>query len=336
MHLRFPRSWRVTGIAALALALSLGVAGGMLRAVPVASQTVSLEVLQAPSAVNESDPWAAVWDRAPKQEVPLSLQIIAPPFGGGAVSTLTARGFLDNGRLFLLLEWADATPNDTVSGSDEFADAAAVQFPGGVGTVPPFTMGGPGANVNIWQWKALWQADMERGFDTSATRYPNTYVDLYPGGDDPINRPALAAGNPLSVRDHDSPVENLIAEGFGTLTHADVQDVNGAGVWRAGRWRALFSRPLTSGAAGMAHFEPGETTSVAFAVWDGGAGERNGLKSFAPWINLNIGEPGEASAIGAAEGGGNSAGLILLFGAIVAAGVVAYLFTLRSNRGVEG
>ncbi len=330
MSLRPSRSRRISGGMALLIALAVGVAGGMLRIVPVESQALMLEALRAPASVPVDEPWAPVWDGAPRQDVPLSAQNIAPPFGGGIVQTLTARALHDGERLYFLLEWADAAPNDTVNGVEEFADAAAVQFPGDASKpTPPFTMGGPDAPVNIWQWKAVWQADIERGFATTQDRYPNTYADLYPNGDDPLYKPALYVGNPLAQRDHDSPIESVIAGGFGTLTHADVQDVTGAGEWRDGRWRALFVRQFEPAAAGLAGFAEGETTNVAFAVWDGGSGDRNGQKSIAPFIELTIGG-GEASAVAAGEGGGSTL-LIVIVLAIVAVAVGVYLYTVRQQ-----
>ena len=227
----------------LALASAVGV--GALDVVPVRSQALRLEALEASGEVPLDDPWDAVWDGAPSQEVPLSVQNISPPFGGGTVSALTARALHDGDRLYLLLEWADGEVDDAVNGFEEFSDAAAVQFPSASADgLPSYTMGGPGSPVNIWQWKAVWQADIKQGFATSQTRYPDTYVDEYQNGDDPLYRTAAYVGNPLAQREHDSPVENLVAEGFGTLTHSDVQDVAGSGAWREGQWRALFARDL--------------------------------------------------------------------------------------------
>lgn len=339
MSLRFPRSIhrrRTGGVLGLLAALVLGLVAGALELVPVASQTVTLEAVRAPGPIDESDPWATVWEAAPAQAVPLSAQKVAPPFGGGTVSAITARALHDGQRLFLLVEWQDTAVNDTVNDSQAFADAAAVQFPADpTQPLPPFTMGGPNAHVNIWQWKALWQADAERGFSTTLSRYPNTYTDYYPGGEDTLYKPALHVGNPLAQRDRESPVENLVARGFGTLTHADVQDVGGAGVWREGRWRVLFARDFEPGAGSLAQFAPGQTTSVAFAVWDGGAGDRNGQKSIASWIELAIGD-GEAAAAGAEGEGGGGGLLIALFVAVVAVAVGAYLLAVRQQRREAG
>ena len=324
----FLRRPRVRGGSAVAAAIAFGLLVGAFGAIPVFSQTVTLTALRAAVAVNEADPWATVWDNAPFQAVPLSAQNIAPPFGGGTVATLTARALHDGERLFLNLEWSDGEANTAVNGYEQFADAAAVQFPAGsASSLPPFTMGGRDAQVNIWQWKALWQADIADGFATTLTRYPNTLVDDYPGSGT-LYRPAEHVGNPLAAREHASPVENLIAQGFGTLTTADVQDVAGAGVWRDGKWRALFARDFAAADDGLVSFAEGSATRIAFAIWDGEDGDRNGQKSIAPWIELAIGE-GEA---GAAADGNNGTLLIIIFALIASLALAVYFYTVRTSK----
>lgn len=319
-----------TGGMAVAIAVTVGLLAGLFEVIPVASQAVTLHANAISASIDEADPWSSVWDNAPAQVVPLSTQNIAPPFGGGTVDTLTVRALHDGQRLFVLLEWADAEPSETVNSAHAFADAAAVQFPANTaGSVPPFTMGGASAPVNIWQWKALWQADIANGFSTMQTRYPNTAVDFYPEGT--LYQPALHVGNPLSSRTHTSPVENLVAEGFGTLTTAEVQDVAGAGAWRDGTWRALFARDMQSVDDGLAEFAPGQSTSIAFAVWNGGDGDRNGQKSIAPWIDLDLGGVGTAAA-SSEDGGADGMLLLLLFGVIIAAAIGVYLYTVRRKQ----
>ncbi len=329
----FPRRLRrASGAITVLLAMAVALAIGSLSIVPVESQSLSLEALVAPAAVPLDAPWDAVWDGAPSQEVPLSAQNIAPPFGGGTVSAVTVRALHDGQRLYLLLEWEDAGLDDAVNGFAEFADAAAVQFPAaGADALPPFTMGGPGSPVNIWQWKAVWQADIDVGFATSQTRYPDTYVDEYPDAENPINRTAAYVGNPLAQRDHDSPIENLIAEGFGTLTHADVQDVAGSGEWREGRWRALFARSLEPADDSQASFAVGSRTNIAFAVWDGGSSDRDGVKSIAQFIEMTIGE-GEASASGTGGGFGGAQLLIVVVIVLVALAAGAVIVVAQQQR----
>lgn len=320
---------RMRGALVVTAAVAIGLVAGGLQLVPVSSQTITLVAARAPGAVAADAPWDPVWIRAPRQEVPLSSQSIALPFGGGSVTSLTARALQDGSSLYLLLEWADPEADDTVNGITEFADAAAVQFPSTVGSQPPFTMGAPGQPVNIWQWKAVWQADIARGFATTRDRYPNTVVDSYPNADDPLYKTALAAGNPLAQRDHDSPIENLVAEGFGTLTHAALQDVRGAGEWRDGRWRALFVRELAPAESDYASFELGSTTGVAFAVWEGAADDRNGQKSIAPFIDLTIGDKNIA-----AQGrfGGEQVLILVVIGLSLAAALALGYTSTRSGR----
>ncbi|MDA0365460.1 MAG: ethylbenzene dehydrogenase-related protein [Chloroflexi bacterium] len=318
------------GRGALLVTAVVGVAlfAGGLQLVPVSAQTLTLEAARAPEGISAEAPWDRLWELAPRQEVPLSSQQIALPFGGGSVTALTARALQDGTRLYLLLEWADAEADDAVNGVAEFSDAAAVQFPSIAGSEPPFTMGAPGQPVNIWQWKAVWQADLAGGFTTSQDRYPNTLVDGYLNGDDPLYKTALAAGNPLAQRDHDSPIENLLSEGFGTLTHAALQDVAGAGEWRDGRWRALFVRALEPADGDYASFAVGTSTSVAFAVWEGAADDRNGQKSIAPFIELKIGD----ADVAARGRFGAEQVLIIIVIALSGAAVAAFLYaSARSN-----
>ena len=302
------------GAWAFAFAAAVAIVGGVVSPVPVRSQVPRLDATAAPSAVPSDDPWSAVWEDAPSRQVLLSAQQITPPFGGGGVASLTVRALHDNGRIFILLEWHDDDVDDAVNGSDLFADAAALQFPAVAGDEPAYTMGSADHPVSIWQWKAVWQADIDRGFATGLSRFPDTAIDTYPNGDDPLFNPARYVGNQLADSTHVSPVENLIAEGFGTLTFAEVQDVSGVGSWRSGTWRALFIRDFDS-AAGTATFSVGEDTLVAFAVWDGGAGDRNGQKSLAPFIVLGI--RNEAAPSTPTSGSGGSLQVLLAITAVL-------------------
>ncbi len=113
-------------------------------------------------------------------------------------------------------------------------------------------------------------------------------VDHYPQDGDTTFQTGLAAGNPLSAREHKSPVENLVAAQFGTLTTSDVQDVGGVGRWKDGRWRVLFVRSLDDGVEGAPPFAPGGKVNAAFAVWNGSDGQRDGIKSVSQFVDLEI------------------------------------------------
>ena len=58
------------------------------------------------------------------------------------------------------LTWLDPTRNDIMVQSQQYKDQAAIMFPvNQSGEEPPFTMGGEGERVNIWQWKATWDKE---------------------------------------------------------------------------------------------------------------------------------------------------------------------------------
>ena len=66
-----------------------------------------------------------------------------------------------NGReIAVRLSWTDPTRNDVMVQSQQYKDQAAIMFPVNQGgEEPPFTMGGDGERVNIWQWKATWDKE---------------------------------------------------------------------------------------------------------------------------------------------------------------------------------
>jgi len=67
------------------------------------------------------------------------------------------------------LEWNDPTRNDVMVQSQQYRDQAAIMFPVKQGgEEPPFTMGGDGERVNIWQWKATWDKEGAGKNDNSA------------------------------------------------------------------------------------------------------------------------------------------------------------------------
>lgn len=278
--------WPSVGVigAALVLAVLLQLADVRLAA----SQTTTVAVrfsAEAPSA----DPWEPLWSRVVPAELPLSAQLIVAP-KGGTRDRVRVRALHDRTTLFVLLEWPDASAERRIDGVDAFADAAALQFPAGGGTsVPPLCMGSPTAGVNIWYWKAAWERG---GSDPTriASAYPRVAVDSYPFGDDPVYATASALGNSQAQREHPSPVENLRAGRFGTLTTAVDQPVAGAGEWRDGTWRVLFRRALEAPADGDAAFAVGQSVDAAAALWDGARRERDGMKAVSAFFALRLTE----------------------------------------------
>ncbi len=253
-----------------------------------AQQGTTITALRADGTVPSRDPFDPFWERLAPVEIPLSAQEVTPPMGGRRF-TLQARAVHDDDRLYVLVEWPDPSADRSVAAVTDFTDSVAVQFPGEAGTqVPAFCMGDPNATVNIWHWKAAWQADMEEGFGGTKGRYPNAAVDDYPFGDEEVFAPGRAAGNQFSVHERESAVENLVAAGFGSLTPDQSVAVTGWGQWRDGRWRVVFERTLAVAEPGNVNLPATGRTDVAFAVWDGGARERDGQKSVANFVTLDV------------------------------------------------
>src|SRR5690606_14269954 len=98
--------------------------------------------------------------------------------------------------------------------------------------------------------------------------------------------PALVANNPMARRGRTSPVEDLSAMGFGSLTSQAEQTASGRGVFERG-WHVILSTPLAGGEHKTA-LRPGLTTSIAFAIWDGGAGNRGSRKQWSNWTELEL------------------------------------------------
>lgn len=238
---------------------------------------------------------APLFAAATPLDIPLLPQMIAIPHGGGTVSQVSVRAIHNDRRLFLQFTWPDPQPNDGVFKYEEFSDAVAIQFPvkSGIETNP--FMGDAQNPVNIWQWKAAWEADRFRLRDVEQV-YPNQHVDFYFEEvyiwDHELKlafMPGRAAGNLLSQPVRHSSVETLLAFGFGTVQSHERQDVQGTARWQDGRWVVVMARDLTAPGPHSVQFHPGAATVFNIAVWDGGNSDRGGQKSVSlNWWRLTL------------------------------------------------
>ncbi|MBI3454765.1 MAG: c-type cytochrome [Candidatus Rokubacteria bacterium] len=218
---------------------------------------------------------------------------------------LTVRALHDGRELTLLLVWADATPDHTAVRPQDFRDAAAVEF--SLTPDPPFFgMGAKGEFVNIWMWKSERQADLEPAFQDLEKVYPNLGIDSYPNPlvspveqptrhaltlrSDPTFVTGWGAGNIVADPLRQSAAEDLAAQGFGTLKARPRIDqaVDARGVYGTGTYRVVFHRALAGRGERAVSLAPGQTVPVAFAVWNGSAGDRDGKKSVTIWQELRL------------------------------------------------
>ena len=221
--------------------------------------------------------------------------------------TLSVKALHDGEQLAIRLTWADGSHDHTAIRVQDYTDAAAVEF--GLTDDPPFFgMGEKGQFVNLWMWKSDRQADLDTAFQDIETVYPNLATDYYPDIERPANeqptRHALTvesdpvfitgwgAGNIVSDPTPKSAAEDLAAQGFGTLKARPMPDrqVRAKGVYNAGLYRVVLRRSFKGSGPNSLDFSPGQTVPVAFAVWDGSAGDRDGKKSVTIWQELVIGE----------------------------------------------
>lgn len=85
--------------------------------------------------------------------------------------------------------------------------------------------------------------------------------------------------------------ENLTASGLGTVERAGDGLIATGSKWEGGNWRVVLARPLALDrqAEQAVQIGAGKSVKVAFVVWDGGLGERAGLKSFSKqWLELEL------------------------------------------------
>ena len=323
-------SWLTVIVAGVAL-----VAAGALTLTDrrlAASQTVTLVAARSEAPVPLDDPSADAWKHSVPIEIPLSAQRNVPPMGGGA-HTITVRALNDGQRLYVRVEWSDATDDMLLDGVTKFSDGAAIEYPVTAGAdVPSFCMGDPEAPVNIWHWKASWQADVERGAPLDVEdAYPNMQVDYYPFEDEDTFYPPRVAGNVPARINRTSPVDNLLAGTFGTLTAAPDQMVQGVGAWEDGKWRVVFARDL-SVPGDYTQFSQGEKTNIAFAVWDGAKNERDGMKSVSIFVTLDV-SPEVAQAQPGVGFARHEIGLFVVSGlALLTLSVLAGLMYVQRGR----
>ncbi len=257
--------------------------------------------------------------------IDLNPQMITNPmWPNPATKWVSVQAAVNEKEIAIRLEWVDPTRNDIMVQSQQYRDQAAIMFPvDQSGPVPPFTMGGEEEPVNIWQWKATWNKEaagkggnesmqdvedqyqyMAMGSGSYYIYEPSgklslsdkeksgkisdrsTYIDDGMGKNEGVYNPGRATHNILSDATlRRSPVEDLNAEGFSTLTTQAHQDVDGNGNWNNNRWSVVFKRDRVTKDKNDTQFIF-EKTPIAFAIWNGNNKERNGQKALTHFHEL--------------------------------------------------
>ncbi len=246
-------------------------------------------------------PDSSVWTRAE----PVNLHLMPLWWRAERPEEISARAIHDGESVALLLVWRDLTHDHTAIRVQDFRDAVAVEI--SPSPDPPFfAMGEADRFVNIWMWKSERQADLEPAFQDLDKVYPNIGIDSYPNPmSSPLEQPTRGAltlqsaptfvtgwgaGNIVSDPTRGTAAEELVAHGFGTLrARAGANgSLEATGIYATGTYRVMFKRALSVKGSNAARLRAGGTVPIAFAVWNGSAGDRDGKKSVTIWQDLRL------------------------------------------------
>ncbi len=235
-----------------------------------------------------TDPMDSNWEARDPVRVPLNPLWPEPnQIYAVAISAVT-----DGKQLAVLLQWRDELPQNAAIRVQDFQDGAALQF-SMTGNYGFLGMGDTNNPVNLWQWKAGWQTEANGNAPEMRDAYNSMHVDAWTFTN---YSTAVTAGNVIS-QPHKSPIEDANARGFGSFRSQPIkqQNVQGKGVWHDGFWNVIFIRDLKSKDADDVKFVAGKPVPVAFAIWNGEQGDRNGRKMVSNWYQLIL-DDAKASA----------------------------------------
>lgn len=253
----------------------------------------TVEVVVVPAATVPDSPTDAAWDKAPEYAAKLIPQdLVEPRLLVPSTPEVRVRAIAAGGEVAFRLEWVDTTQNDLARPA-QFVDACALQLPAKAGpNVPAPQMGESGLGVEIAYWNAGWQASVNGRGDDITDVYPNAAVDHYPFQAKSLQEdsteqkamaarysPARALGNAVSGP-HSSSVQDLIAEGPGTITPADKTTSRGRGERTKQGWVVVITRKRPDG------LSAGARDQIAFAVWQGSQEEVGPRKMRTGWVPL--------------------------------------------------
>lgn len=272
------------------LALASVGAAACSRAVEATPDVVAMVASAVPAT-----PADAAWNAAPEHVERLLLQdLVEPRLMTPSTSEVRVRAIASSTEVAFRIEWTDASLDD-LPGNGRFVDGCAVQVPAVADpSAPDPQMGQAGKGVQIAYWRADWQATVDGRGTAITDLYPNATVDHYPfeaaslePGSDAQKQmasryaPADVAGNRRGGP-RTSAVEDLVAEGPGSLSPAPTHVARGSGVRTATGWSVIIVRPTPDG------LSPTGRTQVAVAIWEGSAKEAGARKMRSGWIGLRV------------------------------------------------
>lgn len=247
-----------------------------------------------------NDPHDPLWDDAPVAMIEVQRQNMIPPMlAESTVEGARVQAMRTDDVLMWRVSWESSEAADVVQAA-RFSDALAVQVPLAEGA--SFMMGSPGRPVHVAYWRAAWQRDVDDGFTDLATLHPNFWTDLYwfADADYPYRvneaftspaalrwNPGAYLNNPMSQWNRAVPVEEIVAEGPGSITSLSDAYAEASGRWADGQWVVVIRVPVHRPGLVEALSTEGPE-SMAIAVWDGSAGNVGGRKHYTTWVPVEI------------------------------------------------
>jgi len=152
------KSITVLVLAAFVLGLGISAQGATIKAVKVSG---SIPTSPTDPFWSNYGPLKGKFNGQNQVIIDMEPQMITNPMWPNPSTKYVFVKAVSNGKeVAVRLEWLDPTRNDIMVQSQQYKDQAAVMFPvNQSGEEPPFTMGGDGERVNIWQWKATWDKE---------------------------------------------------------------------------------------------------------------------------------------------------------------------------------
>ena len=235
------------------------------NAVPVSEGDTVIRAVRVEGDLPDS-PDDPAWEAAPPMTFWLAPNIIKEPRLFFSLNeTVTARALYNDTDIAIRVDVDDRTysvPGDelerryALEDVEPTRDAVAVQFPvrlTGTSEKPAFRHGDEKNKVNMWYWSA-----------------PS------------VEPPAPETAMLLDASGPDKP----------PVPRQDSSALAARGAWADGQWQVVFRRARDTGSPADLALEEGTFVPIAFADWDGLAGEKGGRHSFSTWYWLLL-EPGE-------------------------------------------
>ena len=245
----------IVGILVAAIATGLG-------AVLATSQTPVIVVHYKKGAI-PLNPDASLWNSVNKVSIPLSPQMLVYPQTYKSISRTLKVAAVYNGTHFaLFIEWKDSTKDvEGIPGNiSAFADAVAAEFPVNSSGMPYICMGDTAHPVNIVYWAA------GKGVENMVA---GSGYGMQPGEKYAIGMEEATT----------SPVEELPPQAQIWIASAKYEN---------GMWKVVLMRPMGSVFPLVPSFKPGESTSIAFANWEGSLDQRAGMHEISGWFTLKF------------------------------------------------